>query len=401
MNARKFSATVAKAHTVAEVCDLGLCPTRHQPASQRPATVFQQAARMRVAFTLVELLVVIAIIGILVALLLPAIQAAREAARRTQCKSQLRQIALSCINHESTHKRFPFGGWSFGWMGDPDLGVGPQQPGGWIYTTAPYLEEQAVFNLGKGLAWNDKKVELGKQMQHVVPVYNCPTRRTGQDQPAYSASGTPCESGHFPKNSELPPTIAKTDYVINGGPSPNSGAGGSGGAPDERCLQGSDLDGNSVPGEYPNCDWHIGGQGSSAATIRAEYWKGVDGVSGWRIGAKMQQIVDGASKTLLVGEKMVEPRFYNGECNESGNPSTGNGGDNNSMYQGWDIDNARGGGPPQQDADNFSGSHSRFGSPHPGGANISFCDGSVQTIDFDIDGKVWGDYLKRDNKDYL
>src|SRR5262245_8130625 len=105
----------------------------------------------RRAFTLVELLVVIAIIGILVALLLPAIQAAREAARRSQCKNNLRQIALSCLNHESTHKFFPHGGWSFGWMGDPDQGYGPQQPGGWIYAVAPYLEEQAVFNLGKGL----------------------------------------------------------------------------------------------------------------------------------------------------------------------------------------------------------------------------------------------------------
>ena len=141
----------------------------------------------RTAFTLVELLVVIAIIGILVALLLPAIQAAREAARRSQCKNNLKQIALACLNHENTHKVFPYGGWGAAWMGDPDQGVGPQQPGGWIYTTAPYLEEQAIFNLGQGLDWEAKKVELTKQMEAVVPVFNCPSRRTGQDQPARSS----------------------------------------------------------------------------------------------------------------------------------------------------------------------------------------------------------------------
>jgi prepilin-type N-terminal cleavage/methylation domain-containing protein len=61
----------------------------------------------RRGFTLIELLVVIAIIAILIALLLPAVQQAREAARRTQCKNNLKQLALAAHNYAETHSSFP------------------------------------------------------------------------------------------------------------------------------------------------------------------------------------------------------------------------------------------------------------------------------------------------------
>jgi len=63
----------------------------------------------RRGFTLIELLVVIAIIAILVALLLPAVQQAREAARRTQCKNNLKNVALAAHNYHDVFKRFPAG----------------------------------------------------------------------------------------------------------------------------------------------------------------------------------------------------------------------------------------------------------------------------------------------------
>jgi prepilin-type N-terminal cleavage/methylation domain-containing protein len=60
----------------------------------------------RKGFTLIELLVVIAIIAVLIALLLPAVQAAREAARRSQCRNNLKQIALAQHNYSDVNKTF-------------------------------------------------------------------------------------------------------------------------------------------------------------------------------------------------------------------------------------------------------------------------------------------------------
>ena len=34
------------------------------------------------------------------------------------------------------------------WAGDPDRGIGKQQPGGWTYQILPYIEQQALFDLG-------------------------------------------------------------------------------------------------------------------------------------------------------------------------------------------------------------------------------------------------------------
>ncbi len=65
------------------------------------------AGRRPRGFTLIELLVVIAIIAVLIALLLPAVQAAREAARRSQCRNNLKQIALAAHNYHDVSNTFP------------------------------------------------------------------------------------------------------------------------------------------------------------------------------------------------------------------------------------------------------------------------------------------------------
>lgn len=65
--------------------------------------------RESAGFTLIEAVVVIAVMGLLIALLLPAVQSARESSRRLQCVNNLKQIGVAMNSHHSSNRRFPPG----------------------------------------------------------------------------------------------------------------------------------------------------------------------------------------------------------------------------------------------------------------------------------------------------
>ncbi|MDZ7615573.1 MAG: DUF1559 domain-containing protein, partial [Patescibacteria group bacterium] len=129
------------------------------------------------AFTLVELLVVITIIGILISLLLPAVQSAREAARRLQCANHLKQLGLACLNHEAALGYFPTGGWGWTFVGEPERGFDAKQPGGWAFNILPYLEQQALRDMGNGLSGQTRTDAITERIATPIAALNCPTRR--------------------------------------------------------------------------------------------------------------------------------------------------------------------------------------------------------------------------------
>lgn len=79
----------------------------------------QSRAGGRGGFTLIELLVVMAIIALLASLLLPAVQQVRESGRRTQCLSNLHNIAIASHNYHATFRTLPSG-----WISDTGMATG-------------------------------------------------------------------------------------------------------------------------------------------------------------------------------------------------------------------------------------------------------------------------------------
>ncbi|MBQ6109392.1 MAG: DUF1559 domain-containing protein, partial [Thermoguttaceae bacterium] len=143
----------------------------------------QNTFRLHAGFTLVELLVVIAIIGVLMGLLMPAVQQAREAAREMQCSNNLKQMVTGCMTHESTQQFYPTGGWHYHIVGDADRGFGKNQPGSWIYSILPYVDQTALFNLSAlgenpgSAASATKKANNQTLLTTPLQMLNCPSRR--------------------------------------------------------------------------------------------------------------------------------------------------------------------------------------------------------------------------------
>lgn len=348
--------------------------------------------RRRSGFTLVELLVVIAIIGILVALLLPAIQAAREAARRTQCKNNLKNIGLACLNHENTLKVFPTAGETWGTIieyyivnGKP---VGPDKMGlGWGYQLLEYLEEGALSDV----------VTTEQVRAASVPVYICPTRGprvvVSQKDPSSPRDipTTLCDYG-----SAMPAT-----KTLNADAQPEDPAAINGWAAMKKILVDKPQTGGTTFSPVPPWDAEAAqdhGAYDSVIVRTPNHLKEFNPFIGPQFErlkdvpspTKISKITDGTSKTMMIGEKYIREDTY----------LSGSSSDDTGWSDGYDPDTFRSTGvPPLNDsqvdnkANTFTGDFNDhpswyvflFGSPHAGGFNAVFADGSVHTINYDVD----------------
>ncbi len=347
-----------------------------------------KSQKSKSAFTLVELLVVITIIGILIALLLPAVQAAREAARKLQCANQLKQVALACMNHEEAQGFLPTGGWGNAWSGDPDRGFDQKQPGGWFFNILPYMERQAIHDLGlNGNATNGdfdaSKANLIKQaIMTPVNDFYCPTRRPVDIYPS-PGYNNPQHRNLSNAGVSAPTKAGQTDYAGNGGnPIEHNNFWYS-----SRCIDSFYQP--TYMGSIAMVDnW------DKTLNVTGYAWKGgcgrCSGVICFRSTFAFKDITDGTSNTYLAGEKAMNSDAYT------------NGIDNGSD-QGWDhgldYDIVRftefftqSGYPapkkyfaPVQDQAGNYNLIEYFGSAHPVSLNMAFCDGSVHAIAYTID----------------
>lgn len=312
-------------------------------------------------FTLVELLVVITIIGVLIALLIPAVQTAREAARQVQCSNNVKQLALAAMNHESVIGFFPTGGWGREWLGHPDRGFGKSQPGGWIYSILPFIEQHTLHDLGT--AGSGMTIEDANARRLTTPLagLNCPTRRPAVLYDLSSTYGI-----QFRLTNEAIPKVARSDYAINGGDYM------------QYCYDDhspSDL----IAGDDPDFQWDDMSHQTGICYQRSEI--------------VITAITDGTSNTLLIGEKYVNSSHYSDGKDM---------GDSETMYSGDQLDLIRWTGisgtvgtnannlPRQDKAAVGEGYNVQwFGSAHADAFNMSLCDGSVRSISYTIDREIY------------
>jgi prepilin-type N-terminal cleavage/methylation domain-containing protein/prepilin-type processing-associated H-X9-DG protein len=264
-------------------------------------------------FTLVELLVVIAIIGILMSMMLPAVSAVRESGHRAQCQNNLRQFGVALTDYHTIHGAFPIGNFAPNWP--------YSLAGGWWGFQArllPHLEANDVYEMCNFSYQSDCFDWIGQQPPQMNPgVLVLPCNKC-PDDPLVTAVYDTGAQGKYSCGNFLgvmgTTEFANDGILLHGGP-------------------------------------------SSAISLN--------------------QVTDGASHTLIMGERGISDNLYGWPyCGAGDQFNTGCGDNLMSTQNGLSVGSAAG-------TDDY-----HFWSYHPNLSHFLWADGSAQSLTYDIDYSI-------------
>lgn len=334
--------------------------------------------RRRTAFTLVELLVVIAIIGVLVAMLLPAVQVAREAARRSQCVSNLKQLGIAVQAFHDANRFLP--------VSNRPLGLTTAPRIGWSVSVLPYVEQQALWaQYDLAQTWSSTTPGSAQIVPNqtlcgtVLQVFWCPSAMPPVRRLDSEPQNAPAWLG-FAATTDYSPTISVDQRLVTLG----------------------------LVDNYP-------------APAPGSTWFGAPGMLAQNSKARIDDVTDGLSSTILLAESAGRPYVYRVGKRYGELPADHvNGGGWMRPASDFSVDGSSYDGTtlPGPCPLNCTNGEDTLNSPepyayyvtqgtgeayafHPGGANFVFGDGSVHFIDEEITMRDFARLVTRDQHDVV